>query len=490
MEKKTADAAASKIEEKTTDEAAVKKKEKDVRDVFNRLDQNKDSKIDRVELAKVLRKLDPETWTEKKADELFEAIDANSDNEIGFNEFLEWAFSPNDSLFWTLVKQLKRGEVPDADHELSLLCEQLEMDASLRNDGDWDDDEDELPGLDELKPKLTASGKGKLAWGSFSLSRGPGGGIKALSLSITAATTTPPTLSMSSTFSEMTARGPGLNDTQSARGSIHGRDFTWLRGEELGRGTMGTVYKALDQKSGEIIAVKQVDESDEKFTAALENELDICSALRHPCIVSLLGHDRLDGSLFLYLEFMPGGSLSEVLSQFGKLEESLVSEYTRSVTKGLNYLHEQEPKVLHRDIKGGNVLLGLNCEAKLADFGCSKRVDGSLAHTMRGSVPWMAPEVIMRSGYGRRADIWSLGCLVIEMATAASPWGKLDNLLFALRKIGMSSELPPMPESLSPEGKEFISKCVIRNPTERWRASDALRHSFLREDVTLENVDG
>merc|ERR1712203_1178810 len=111
---------------------------------------------------------------------------------------------------------------------------------------------------------------------------------------------------------------------------------------------------------------------------------------------------------------MPGGSLAQVLSQFGPFDESLIATYAHELLEGLEYLHTREPMVLHRDIKGANILVGLDCKVKLADFGCSKRIADTLAFTIRGSIPWMAPEVIIRTGYGKKADIWSLGCVVIE----------------------------------------------------------------------------
>merc|ERR1712125_93608 len=119
---------------------------------------------------------------------------------------------------------------------------------------------------------------------------------------------------------------------------------------------------------------------------------------------------------------MPGGSLAQVLSTFGPLEEGLIAVYTRDLLDGLEYLHSRKPPVLHRDIKGANVLVGLDCQVKLSDFGCSKAAMQTMAQTFKGSIPWMAPEVINGTAYGRMADIWSFGCVVIEMAKAGSPW--------------------------------------------------------------------
>ena len=121
--------------------------------------------------------------------------------------------------------------------------------------------------------------------------------------------------------------------------------------------------------------------------------------LKHEHIVSYLGHDRIGEKLYIYLEHMPGGSLSKVLSQFGPLDESLIAVYTKQLVMGLVYLHTQDPPILHRDIKGANILVDLDCHVKLSDFGCSKRSAETMAHTVKGTIHWMAPEVMMQTGY-------------------------------------------------------------------------------------------
>merc|ERR1712050_466236 len=139
---------------------------------------------------------------------------------------------------------------------------------------------------------------------------------------------------------------------------------------------------------------------------------------------------------------------------FGPLEESLIARYMCNLLQGLDYLHTRDPPVLHRDIKGANILVGLDCRVKLSDFGCSKRSAGTAIQTLRGSVPWMAPEVMRQSEYGRKADIWSIGCVLIEMSTASAPWGHFDNCLAAMVRIAMSEETPPVPSRLSSNCRE------------------------------------
>ncbi|CAE6948090.1 ANP3 [Symbiodinium natans] len=157
----------------------------------------------------------------------------------------------------------------------------------------------------------------------------------------------------------------------------------WIRGESIGRGSLGTVYQAMDQQTGELLAVKEVvinasDSADMKFKDQLENEIQIVKELKHPRIVAYLGHDYMGDSLFIYLEFMAGGSLAQALNQFGCFEEPLLLAYTKEMLEGLQYLHNRETPVVHRDIKGANVLVDLDCHAKLSDFGCSKRSNDTM----------------------------------------------------------------------------------------------------------------
>ncbi|CAJ1395309.1 unnamed protein product [Effrenium voratum] len=296
-------------------------------------------------------------------------------------------------------------------------------------------------------------------------------------------------LSMSDSMLSAALEQSQLLGTMSSPSAVRG-SMTWVRGENLGRGSLGNVFQALDQGSGQLFAVKEVlintsDAADVQFKDALENEIEICSRLKHPSIVTYLGHDYIDKCLFIYMEYMIGGSMASVLQQFGAFEESLTARYTRDLLEGLAYLHTQDPPVLHRDIKSANILMGHSANsaelcAKLADFGCSKRTENSLSHTLKGSIPWMAPEVVKNVGYGRMADMWSFGCVVLEMGTAQSPWGKFDNPMAAMYKIGMSEETPPIPEDFSDLSRSFVKRCLQRDPAERATATELLQHPFVQ----------
>jgi len=247
----------------------------------------------------------------------------------------------------------------------------------------------------------------------------------------------------------------------------------WRKGAAIGRGTYGAVYRALEEGTGRIFAVKQAhvgdNGDDNKLLERLQVELKIYQTLRHPNIVSYLGHDFQDGTVYIHLEYVAGGSIADMLRGFGPIVGQSLKKAVKGSLEGLNYLHTQNPTVVHRDIKGANVLVDLNFNTKLADFGCSKRSDVTQSFTTIGSIPWMAPEVILQqNGYGRKADVWSFGCLVIEMASAHQPWGTaFDNVMAAMAKIGLSKSVPEMPEGASQECCAFIRRCVVRSPEER-----------------------
>jgi len=270
----------------------------------------------------------------------------------------------------------------------------------------------------------------------------------------------------------------------------HGRLMVspqWRRGAQIGLGSYGRVYKAQDQVSGCIFAVKEAvasspGEEERRFLEKLEAELEICRSLRHPHIVSCLGHERLDDHLCIFLEYVPGGSISSILREFGPLVGKVLHAAIRGSLDGLHYLHTHSPPVVHRDIKGANILVDLAFHVKLADFGCSKLNADTRSFTTIGSIPWMAPEVIIgQAGYGRKADIWSFGCTILEMATAASPWGSqgFDNIMAAIRRIGMTTDLPPIPPGLPEAGREFIARCVQRSVGARATSWDLLQHRFV-----------
>eukprot|EP00656_Telonema_subtile_P004160 TRINITY_DN1188_c0_g1_i4.p1 TRINITY_DN1188_c0_g1~~TRINITY_DN1188_c0_g1_i4.p1 ORF type:complete len:291 (-),score=60.56 TRINITY_DN1188_c0_g1_i4:399-1271(-) len=220
-------------------------------------------------------------------------------------------------------------------------------------------------------------------------------------------------------------------------------DLTWITGNVIGAGSYGTVCLGLVPTSGKLIAVKQLDyiehsAADTERVSSIQMETAILSKLRHRNICGYIGSKSTPGAdessmiLNILLEYVPGGSIASLIAQFGQLEEPTVKVYTEQILHGLNYLHTH--RVTHRDIKGANILVTCDGVIKLTDFGHSKMDDqlnnsqtGSLnaatmkLESLKGSTFWMAPEVVKGQGYGRRADIWSLGCTIIEMAAGVLP---------------------------------------------------------------------
>lgn len=263
----------------------------------------------------------------------------------------------------------------------------------------------------------------------------------------------------------------------------------WRKGELIGCGAFGRVYMGMNLGSGELLAVKQVliaanGASKEKAQAhvqELEEEVKLLKDLSHPNIVRYLGTVREDDSLNILLEFVPGGSISSLLGKFGAFPEAVLRTYTKQLLLGLEYLHKNG--IMHRDIKGANILVDNKGCIKLADFGASKQVVElatiSGAKSMKGTPYWMAPEVILQTGHSFSADIWSVGCTFIEMATGKPPWSQQYQEVAALFHIGTTKSHPPIPEQLSVEAKDFLLKCLQKEPNLRPTASELLKHPFV-----------
>jgi len=306
--------------------------------------------------------------------------------------------------------------------------------------------------------------------------------------------------------SKGTARGAGSKGTGgAARDEGRGRTSPgraapayWRKGELLGQGAFGKVYAAIDLKTGQWLAVKQVkvrklpDGSLDPKVLALQQEISLLQELDHPNIIKYLGtqYTHQGTRLNIFLEHASEGSVQQALRKFGALPEMVIRQYCRQLLSGLAYLHSRG--VIHRDIKASNVLINKG-QVKLADFGCSKKVfffnnDASEhQHSMIGTTIYMAPEVMKsdendaeNSGYGRKADIWSLGMMVLEMAKGKPPY---SNPGAAIYKVCMTNELPPFPASMSTDGQGFVAKCLDRDPTCRPDALELQRHPFCETDI-------
>jgi mitogen-activated protein kinase kinase kinase len=317
----------------------------------------------------------------------------------------------------------------------------------------------------------------------------------------------------------------------------------WTIGDNLGEGSYGRVNLALNGETGELFALKEVkiavsngggggdkgfiethhhhhhhpyqhqSNRDGKRSARssldgggsitptvqdprlresivqLEQEVHMLSQLTHPNIVRYIGIKRRKDILNVFMEYVPGGSIASLLQRFGPLGDNVTRVYTRQILIGLDYLHSQ--RVVHRDIKGANILVEKSGRIKLADFGMAKMLEfvdverNSYAKkAVKGSAYWMAPEVIRKSEVTLGCDVWSVGCTVIEMASAKPPWCECSTQVQAMFKIASSTALPTLPEkNLSADAKAFILNCLKRNVEERPDVETLLMDPFVDDSL-------
>ncbi|RUS15097.1 kinase [Endogone sp. FLAS-F59071] len=253
-----------------------------------------------------------------------------------------------------------------------------------------------------------------------------------------------------------------------------------MKGSLIGRGTFGDVYLGLNPMTGELMAVKQVElpvvnsateDRKQSMVDALQREIALLKVLQHENIVQYLGSQSDEAHLNIFLEYVPGGSVAGLLASYGAFQEPLVRSFVKQILRGLCYLHQRD--IIHRDIKGANILVDNKGGVKISDFGISKKVEDDMLSatntgphrpSLQGSVFWMAPEVVKQTQYTFKADIWSLGCLVVEMFTGDHPFPEYSQMQ-AMFKIGTSSS-PAIPENISEEAKDFLrsrAKSLLSN---------------------------
>ncbi|TQD78582.1 hypothetical protein C1H46_035820 [Malus baccata] len=256
----------------------------------------------------------------------------------------------------------------------------------------------------------------------------------------------------------------------------------WTRGRTIGLGSSATVSIAKSRRSGEVFAVKSAELSQSQF---LRKEQTILSTLSSPYIVQYKGHNisNENGAVLynLFLEYAPGGTVSDAIRrQGGCLNEAATRCYARQILLGLQHLHSNQ--IAHCDVKCQNILVAENgVKVKLADLGCARRVNSDRGSPIGGTPLYMAPEVARGEEQGIAADLWALGCTIIEMTTGRAPWPDVCDPVSALYRIGFSGDAPGIPSSLSKQGRDFVTKCLIRDPLERWSAVELLEHGFLLE---------
>ncbi|XP_071112541.1 mitogen-activated protein kinase kinase kinase 4-like [Haliotis cracherodii] len=269
-------------------------------------------------------------------------------------------------------------------------------------------------------------------------------------------------------------------------------NFRWQRGNKIGEGQFGKVYTAVNMETGELMALKEMkmQPNDQQGFKEIADEIKNFEGNQHKHLVKYYGVEVHKDEMLIFMEYCDCGTVEEA-AKIG-LPEHIIRKYTKQILIAVNHLHENS--IVHRDIKGANIFLTSNGTVKVGDFGCSVKLKNHTTmlgeiNSLAGTMAYMAPEVITQNdkeGSGRAADIWSLGCVVIEMATGKRPWHDAENNYQIMFKVGMGGT-PSVPENLSAEGKDFLLCCFQHDPQARWTASRLQDHPFSK---VYEEADG
>ncbi|KAK5115933.1 hypothetical protein LTR62_000389 [Meristemomyces frigidus] len=288
-----------------------------------------------------------------------------------------------------------------------------------------------------------------------------------------------------------------LTQLSGSAGNVHLR---WQQGQFIGGGTFGTVYVGINLDSTQLMAVKEIRLQDPKMiptiVSQIRDEMSVLQVLDHPNVVQYYGIEPHRDKVYIFMEYCSGGSLASLL-EHGRIEDETVMQvYALQLLEGLGYLHEAN--VVHRDIKPENILLNDMGVIKFVDFGAAKVIakqgktvvatgeDGrGKQGSMTGTPMYMSPEVIKGSKpFNARLgaeDIWSLGCVISEMATGARPWANMDNEWAIMYNIAQGhSPQTPSRDQISPAGLDFLKRCFERDPVRRVSAAELLQHEWIR----------
>ncbi|KAK1258726.1 Mitogen-activated protein kinase kinase kinase YODA [Acorus gramineus] len=269
----------------------------------------------------------------------------------------------------------------------------------------------------------------------------------------------------------------------------------WTRGRTLGRGSSAVVSLASDRRTGSLFAVKSADLP---RSGHLQREFHILSSVSCPRVVSCLGEevtfDAGGAPIYnLFMEYVPRGTISdEIRRRGGHLDERDIRRHVSDVLRGLDHLHASG--IVHCDIKGANLLLEEEEDgrgvfaAKIADLGCARLVDDDEFRPISGTPAYMAPEVARGEEQGPPADVWALGCTIVEMTTGRPPWTDALDAVSAIFRIGFSEEVPEIPAEISEEGKDFLRRCLERDPKKRWTAEQLMKHAFVNDKIIYDRI--
>lgn len=288
-----------------------------------------------------------------------------------------------------------------------------------------------------------------------------------------------------------------LTDEDQEEESLPDKKVKWKLGDQIGKGTYAHVFQCLNVETGELLAVKRFTLTDvmpsdvEAMLEKLKKEVRLLKALSHPNIVRYIATDIAPEGDFvdILMEFVAGGSIRSLIKRYSGLDEAVIRKYAEQTLHGLVYLHEN--RVIHRDLKGANILLTPEGAIKLTDFGSAGRLealsDDDVCRSMKGSPYWMAPEVVRCEGHTTKADIWSFGCVLLEMKTGVPPWSNISKetravlQLIATDNSKCHAGVPMIPNSCSEKLRNLVSLCITRDPKQRPNAKVLLDHPFFRD---------
>lgn len=391
-----------------------------------------------------------------------------------------------------------------------------------------------VPSTDDLPPLVRAQddmdvdhkASGSLVAATFDMNRsytndGRGYMLVASSSSATATAlgSAPPPLQSVPTCGTSTSVAGGtqrhLSSAQSKQRSAAPTSMLWRFRKEMviGSGADGKVFLAVDLRTNERMAVKEIiisgnnthrtlleAQEDSKKIGVMKRQIDTLRKLPpHPNVVQHTSAERTTCALNVMMEYVAGGSISALLSKLGAFQEAVVRLYTRHICSALAFLHKNG--VIHRDIKGANCLIGVDGVVKVCDFGCciiaaplncsEAKLQGDVKG-IHGTSMWMSPESIQNTDViTPKADIWSLACTVIEMATGRPPWyeAHFTNEWAAMFHISQAKRGPPIPAHLSRQCHDFLRKCFAVDPSDRPSAEECLEHPFLTADFKAGSSD-
>eukprot|EP01060_Flectonema_neradi_P041366 TRINITY_DN979_c1_g1_i1.p1 TRINITY_DN979_c1_g1~~TRINITY_DN979_c1_g1_i1.p1 ORF type:complete len:577 (+),score=119.27 TRINITY_DN979_c1_g1_i1:53-1783(+) len=291
-----------------------------------------------------------------------------------------------------------------------------------------------------------------------------------------------------------------------ADGWVRGRDYR--RGNRLGSGGYGVVFECINMNPtprkegvqlnrGALFAEKVVELAcDRGSVDELRNEVEVLSSLQHPHIVRYYG-SYISGKeryrLHLFMEFVPGGSLHDIVIQFGRLSEAVIQTYTEQILQALQYLHSEG--YIHRDLKASNILINTSSVVKVGDFGTCHRMENlrtqkhEIEHSQVGTPSFFPPERILEKKIGPQTDIWALGCVILEMVNGYRPFRNAENLYQIGYRLS-SGELPSeeVPGTSSEDLRKFVTKCCERDPEKRPLANELLNDRFIKMEIGSEST--